>query len=159
MKPGSKRAAAFCFLSHHDKYLLLKRTKTPYYGKYAPIGGSLEPFETPDQAIIRETMEEAQVMLNDIRFCGILTETSPVQYNWISFVYTSEIPWYEPPLCDEGILMWVEKSEAPSLDIPPPDLIIYQYLKEGRQFVLDAIYNEQMELVSMIEKLSGDIVV
>lgn len=159
MKDGKKRVAAFCFLKHQDKYLLLKRTKIPYYGKYAPVGGSVEPHETPDQAAIRETKEEAGIHLNNLEFCGVLTETSPINYNWVSFVYTAEIQYQEPAECNEGILMWIDKKIAATLDIPPTDPIIYQFMAEGRTFVLNAMYDEDMQLISMKEELTNTIIV
>ncbi len=155
MKPGTKRVAAFCFLKNKQQYLLLKRTKMPYQGVFAPVGGSVEPFETPEQAAIRETYEESGIQLKSVEFCGILSETSPLDYNWVSFIYTAEIDHIEPSPCDEGILMWVNKTDAPTLEIPPTDPAIYRYISEEIPFILNAVYDQNMKLISMDEIMSG----
>lgn len=157
IKTGFKRVAAFCFLKHKDQYLLLKRTKMPYYGVYAPVGGSVEPHETPEQAAIREVYEETGIQIADVQFCGILAETSPIDYNWVSFIYTTEIPYQDPSFCDEGTLIWIDKEVAPSLHIPPTDPAIYRYMSEGVSFILNAIYDTEMLLISMKNELTGEI--
>ena len=154
MKTGTKRVAAFCFLKNKHQYLLLKRTKMPYKDVFAPVGGSVEPFETPEQAAIRETYEESGIQLKSIEFCGILTETSPLDYNWVSFIYTAGIDHIEPPHCDEGVLMWINKTDAPELEVPPTDPAIYRYMSEGTFFILNAVYDQEMKLISMNEILS-----
>lgn len=159
MKPGTKRVAAFCFLKHKNQFLLLKRTKMPYFGVFAPVGGSVEPHETPEQAAIREAYEEADIKVSEVSFCGILAETSPIDYNWISFIYTVEIPYQVPGNCDEGQLMWIDQDIAPTLHIPPTDPAIYRYMRQGESFVLNAIYNADMQLISMKNNLTGEIIV
>lgn len=155
MKSGTKRVAAFCFLKNQGQYLLLKRTKSPYYGVYAPVGGSVEPHETPEAAAIRETFEESGIALKHVDFCGILTETSPIDYNWVSFVYTAEIDHVIPQPCEEGVLMWIDKNLAPSLHVPPTDPAIYKYMETGTFFILNAVYDQDMRLIAMKEELSG----
>ena len=41
--------------------MLLKRFKTPNKGLYTPVGGKLEPHESPLNAAIRETFEETGI--------------------------------------------------------------------------------------------------
>ncbi len=51
---GLKRTATLCILRNDNNCLLLKRLREP------PVGGKLDPFESPLNAAIRETFEEAQ---------------------------------------------------------------------------------------------------
>jgi 8-oxo-dGTP diphosphatase len=52
----------FIFAQSH--LLLLKRGTPPYVGKWAPPGGFVEGFESPESAAIRETREEVGVQLD-----------------------------------------------------------------------------------------------
>ncbi|MBK8349386.1 MAG: NUDIX domain-containing protein [Saprospiraceae bacterium] len=48
-----KRVAVFCIIKSGDQYLLLKRAKVPNQGKFVPVGGKIDPYESPLQAVIR----------------------------------------------------------------------------------------------------------
>jgi len=153
---GLKRVAVFCILKSGDQYLLLKRAKMPNQGKFVPVGGKIEPYETSLDAVIRETMEETGITITNPKFCGVLTETSPINYNWVSFIYQVEIPWIPAPECDEGELYWIREDELKDLDTPPADWHIYQRVNEGRPFVFSAQYDDQFHLISMNDEISGD---
>lgn len=153
---GIKRVAVFCILKSGDNYLLLKRAKAPHQGKFVPVGGKIDPYESPIDAVIRETKEETGITIAQPNFCGVLTETSPVNYNWVSFIYKAEIPWIPAPECDEGELFWFHSDELKDIDTPPTDWRIYQYVKEGRPFVFSAIYDVNLVMTSMVDELSGE---
>jgi 8-oxo-dGTP diphosphatase len=156
---GIKKCAVFCILTAGDQYLLLKRAKEPNKGKYVPVGGKIDRFETPNDAVIREVFEETSIQLDSVIYCGSLVETSPINYNWISFIYSMEIPFQSSPACDEGQLEWIHESQLKNLDTPATDWQIYQYIKNDRKFALDAVFDNEMKMVKMVEMLSGDIVV
>lgn len=152
---GLKRAATLRILRSQGKFLLLKRAKEPNKDRFTPVGGKLEPFENPLKAAIRETLEETGIKVNTMRFCGILTETSPTRYNWINFVYTAEIDFVEPPICDEGTLMWVSFDQLSEVPTPKTDWYIYRYILDGKPFMLDALYDGQLNLLSMSEEIEN----
>lgn len=152
---GLKRSAVFCVLHYRDLYLLLERGKPPHQGKMVPVGGKIEPFETPLQAVIRETMEETGITIFAPKFRGILTETSPVDYNWISYIYSAEIDFCPPPECNEGILKWISASELNLIQTPVTDRYIYRFISENRSFILDAVYNDALDLLDMRDELTG----
>ncbi|KXK38826.1 MAG: NUDIX domain-containing protein [Saprospiraceae bacterium] len=154
--PGFKRAAVFVFLRNGDHYLLLKRTKMPYLGVHAPIGGKIEAHETPHEAIARETFEETGLQPTCFRFCGLLTETSPIDYNWISYVYVADIDYIDPPLSDEGTLHWIHKDRLSTVTIPPTDGPILKFIDENRIFILNAIFDSKMHLLEMTEELQKE---
>lgn len=155
--PGLKRAACMIALRHGNSFMLLNRYNEPHKGMYTPVGGKLDPFENPLQAALRETHEETGIQLDNIKFAGILTETSPVNYNWIIYVYQAEIEKMPPPFCDEGILKWIDFEDLPNIPTPPTDLAVYQYLIEGKRFVFTANFDENINLLSMREELEDKV--
>lgn len=157
VNPGIKRTAAMVVLKSGEQLLLLLRNKMPNKGLYVPVGGKLDPFERPIDAAIRETKEEAGIELSkdEIRFGGVLVESAPNDYNWQCYIYLAEIPYLPPPPCDEGILEWIDFERLADLPTPPTDWHIYQYLAKQKTFVMDALYDESMNLVEMKEELEG----
>lgn len=153
---GIKKVAVLCVLKHQDKLLLLKRLKEPNKDSYTPLGGKLDPFETPLQAAVRETWEEAGIQVSSMDYYGILTETSPVNYNWISFVYVAEIDFIPPPPCNEGTLEWISFMELNDIPTPPTDRIIYEYIFANRKFAFNAVYNENLQMEYMDNDLTGE---
>jgi 8-oxo-dGTP diphosphatase len=152
---GLKKVATLCVLRCDNQFLLLKRFKEPNKNQFTPVGGKIEPYESPLQGVIRETWEETGIAVSKVRFAGILTETSPTKYNWISYVYVADIPFQNPPVCSEGILEWVSFPNLSSIPTPPTDFFLYEYIANGIPFAMSGIYNEQLELTSLSEEISG----
>ena len=149
---GLKRAAVSCILTSGKNLLLLKRNKAPHIGKFLPVGGKIEPYETAQAAVKREVLEETGLYIEDPIYCGSLIESSPLDhYNWISFIFKCEIPFIEPNCCDEGELTWVNADQLDSLDIPPTDLPIYKAVLSQTSFVYDATFDDQMNMTSLIQ--------
>lgn len=156
---GSKRVAAMCILQHQQKFLLLKRSKPPFVGHYVPVGGKLEPHENPLAAVKRETFEETGLQIEDFKFCGMLTESSPINYNWICYIYLAQIDDIEPPFCDEGILEWINFDDLLNVPTPPTDWQIYKYVLAKKPFAFNAIYNKNMEMTEMREEFENYMVI
>ena len=152
---GLKRVATLCILRNKDKFLLLKRLKEPNKDMYVPVGGKLDPFENPDDAVVREVMEETGIHITSKQFCGMLTETSPVNYNWISYVYVSDIEYIEAPYCNEGDLEWISADELESIPTPLTDLYIYDYVAKGKLFAFNAVYDSDLNLTGLWEQYNG----
>ncbi len=152
---GLKKAAATCILRSEAGLLLLRRSKEPNLGKYVPVGGHLEPFETPGEAVIREVKEETGISIEEPRLRGILTETSPTEYNWIIYIYTADITAIPPVECAEGTLEWVTPERLDTIPIPTTDGFIYDYLSRPEFFIFDAVYNENVELITLVDEWSG----
>jgi 8-oxo-dGTP diphosphatase len=157
VQTGIKRTAAMVILRHGTSFLLLKRNKSPNIGRYVPVGGKIDPHERPFATALRETYEEAGVQLKpeQVRYAGVLSESSPTDYNWICFIYQAEVEPFPPPPCDEGTLEWVDLGNIPDLPTPPTDWQIYQYVLKSQPFALDAQYDEHLQLVEMREEISG----
>lgn len=150
---GLKRAATLCILRNNHRFLLLKRFKEPNKDNFTPVGGKLDPFENPVASAIRETFEETGIKVETMRYCGILTETSPTKYNWINYVYIAEIDFIEPPSCNEGVLMWISFDELLTIPTPKTDWYIYKYVMDNQSFALNAEYDENLNLLSMTEEI------
>jgi 8-oxo-dGTP diphosphatase len=152
---GLKRTATLCVLRHQDKFLLLKRLKEPNKNKYTPVGGKLDPFESPLRCAIRETFEETGIEVNTMKFCGMLTESSPTDYNWTGYVYIADIDFLPPPPCNEGTLEWVSWNDLLNIPTPKTDWYIYKYILDQKPFALSAEYDEQLSLIAMTEEIEN----
>lgn len=152
---GLKKVAVFCILKSGEYYLLLQRNRQPHEGKFVPVGGKVDPYENTMDAVIRETFEETGIRIESPKFCGVLTETAPNNYNWVSFIYVAEIEKIAEPNCDEGTLHWIHASALYHIDTPPTDLSIYQFVDKNQIFVLNAIFDHQLSIIRMIDEISG----
>lgn len=156
---GLKKVAVLCVLKHKYKFLLLKRDREPNKGSYTPIGGKIDPFESPHEAAIRECFEETGIRIEKFRYKGLLTETSASNYNWINFVYLAEIEDINPPHCSEGILEWVHFDQVLELPTPNTDWYIYNYIIKSRNFALNAIYDQDLRITSMTEDIQNIVII
>lgn len=152
---GHKQPAVLCVLKHADQFLLLKRKKEPNAGMYTPVGGKIDPFESPRDAALRETFEETGLKVGDAKYCGVLVDSSPTKYNWICFVYLAEIDPVPPPPCNEGTLEWIPAPELLGVPTPPTDYYIYEYVLAERPFMLSADYDEALRMTALREEIEG----
>lgn len=155
---GLKKTAVLCVLKNGQQFLLLKRLKEPNKDTFTPVGGKLDPHENPLQAALRETHEETGIVVPAMKFCGVLVETSPVNYNWTSFVYLAEIDYVPPPPCNEGDLQWIAFDEVLNVPTPKTDWFIYKYLLEEIPFMFSADFDAELNLLTMTEEISGVVV-
>ncbi len=151
---GLKRTAVLSVLRNGNRLLLLKRKNPPHPGKYTPVGGKLDPFESPRAATIRETFEETGIQISNPRYGGLLVENSPSSYNWTCFVYIAEIEAISPPPCNEGELTWIAVDQLSQADIPATDSFIYEYLLSGKPFMFNADYDLEENLIALHEEIS-----
>lgn len=154
---GIKKIATLCVLRQGTNLLLLKRLKEPNKDMYTPVGGKIEPFETPEQGVIRETFEETGIKVDQVKFCGILTETSPTKYNWLSYVYVADIDHISPPPCNEGTLAWIAYEDIAEIPTPKTDAMIYQYILQVKPFVFHALYDAELNLIEMKEEIANEV--
>ncbi len=153
---GLKKTAALVVLRCGKQFLLLKRSKMPNEGKYTPVGGKLEPYEDPYAAALREVEEETGLKLTELRYAGYIIETSPTSYNWQCNVYVADIPMQTPGYCDEGTLEWVAYAAIADLPTPATDYYVYKYIMEERPFAINAVFDEELNLLKMVEEIAGE---
>ena len=165
MLDGYKKAVSLCILKNNNKYLLLKRGKRKIkkeedYGLYIPVGGKIEPYETPEEAAKREIKEEIGIEISSIEFKGILVETcKKVDYNWIDFVFTADIDYFLTNDCDEGDLEWINKEDILNIPTPEIDKEIYKCIINNKKFIFNDIYDDNMMLIYAKEEISGKIII
>ena len=154
-KEGNKKVATLCVLKNKNRFLLLKRYNEPNKDKYVPVGGKLKYYESPKVGVIRETLEETGIIVKEPKFCGILTESSPTNYNWISYIFCNEIEYINPPISDEGKLEWIEYDKIKKIPTPLTDHHIYQFILQKKKFIINAEYDEDLNLLEMFEEISN----
>lgn len=152
---GIKTPASNIVLHSESGLLLLKRRKPPYVGMYTPVGGKLDPHETPHAAAVRELHEETGLRVESLRFAGLMTETSPVAYNWILYIYAAQVVAFAPPPCDEGELRWVPYDDIPTVPTPETDRFIYAQIARGQPFVFNAEFDADITLLRLDDELTG----
>lgn len=154
---GLKKAVVLCVLHNEETLLLLYRTKEPNRGKYIPVGGHIEPFETPREAAVREVREETGYIVQDLQFCGVLVETAPADYNYVIFIYSAQTDRFPPPDCREGKLEWVERADVPRIPTPTTDMYLYKLIAAGQTFMLNAEYDESLGLRILQDEITGEV--
>ncbi len=142
------KIAAMCFLFCEGKILLMQRKKLPNIGKWVPPGGKLKLNELPIEACFREIYEETGFHLTNPVLLGILTEVSPVDYNWITYIYTQEVDFFDPIETAEGKAVWHSISEIHNLSLPDIDYLFLEYLFSKKRFLLFGRYDENLTLLN-----------
>lgn len=148
LKSGFKVTAVSCILICESELLLIKRNKPPHMGLYCPVGGKVDPHESPTTAVKREVKEETGLNIDKPEFGGIMIESSPVMYNWISLIFSHQIDKFDPPVSIEGKLEWIHRDNLPSIPIPKTDLYIYKKILAEEFFYLEVEYDESLEIIS-----------
>jgi len=155
---GLKRSAVICVVRHGADHLMLHRDREPNRGLYVPVGGKLEPFESPRNAAIREIREEAGIEVTDVRLVGTLVDTSPTSFNWWSAIYVADLdgdaPRPQAVDCAEGTIGWFSRVELLALPMPSTDRFIYDYLARRKTFAFSAEYDRDLNLVRLEDELA-----
>ena len=126
-----------CYLEKDDSYLMLHRVKKKNdvnQDKWIGVGGHALAYESPEDCLLREAMEETGLLLTSYRFRGLVTFVSDKWGTEYMCLYTADGFEGELTDCDEGCLEWVPKSEIPNLNLWTGDLIFFRLLEENVPF-------------------------
>ncbi|MGN1294840.1 MAG: NUDIX hydrolase [Bacilli bacterium] len=138
------------YLEKDNKYLMLyrnKKKKDVNAGKWIGIGGHIEEGETPEEALIRECMEETSLTLLSYSLRGKLIFNID-GYEETCYLYTSSSFVGNIKECDEGELAFVDKKDVFHLPLWEGDIIFLKMLQDNEPyFVLRLIY-ENDKLIS-----------
>lgn len=129
--------STLCYLKKDDSYLFLHRTKKEKdvnEGKWIGVGGRLEPGESPEECVCRETEEETGLILDSYRMRGILSFSSEGWEDECIFVFTSEEFHGEEKVCDEGDLCWIKKDSIMDLNLWEGDRIFLKMILDDEPF-------------------------
>ena len=118
--------ASYLILVKNNKILLLRRFNTGYEdGNYSVVAGHVEAEESFTQCIIREAMEEADILLkpNDLKMFHIMHRKSDTLINnkridvfFIAQKWVGKIMNKELDKCDD--LSWFPLNDMPENIIP-----------------------------------------
>ncbi len=146
-----------CYIEKDDKYLMLHRVKKEHdinKDKYIGVGGHFEYGESPDECLKREVFEETGLKLLSYRPRGIVTfiygDAKRPEDRIVEYMHLYTADEYEGELidCDEGELIWIEKTKVSELPIWEGDKIFFRLLEERNDyFSLKLVYSETDELV------------
>ena len=126
-----------CYLERDGKYLMLHRVKKandPSHDKWIGVGGKFEDGESPEECALRETREETGLTLTSYRYRGLVTFVSDRWETEYMHLFTADAWEGELTACDEGELVWVEKSRLSSLPIWEGDKLFFRLLDEDIPF-------------------------
>ena len=140
------------------EYLMLHRTKKENdcnRDKWIGIGGKFEDKESPEDCLLRECREETGLTLTDYRYRGLVTFVNtrwPTEY---MHLFTATEYSGEMKECDEGELVWVDKSEIESLKLWEGDKIFFRLMEESKNFFTLKLRYEGENLVETKTQVYG----
>ena len=134
------------YIEKDNKYLMLYRNKKKHdlnEGFYIGVGGHLEKGENKIDALIREIKEETGLDVISYRFRGTIYFSND-DFSEVMYLFT--VDKYDGELieCNEGTLMWVDKSSLNELHMWEGDKIFLQYLLDDIDyFELELKYKDK----------------
>ena len=126
-----------CYIEKEDSWLMMHRVKKEKdinKDKWIGIGGHFETGESPEDCLLRETLEETGLTLTSYRFRGILTFLCDDITDYYICLYTADGFTGSLRDCNEGTLEWVPKDRLTDLNLWEGDLIFFQLLSENAPF-------------------------
>lgn len=149
-----------CYIEKDGAYLMLHRTKKENDGnhnKWIGVGGHCEENESPDECIRREVLEETGLVLHQLSYRGLVTFVSDLYEGEYMHIFTSTAFSGLISACDEGELLWVQKTQVPSLPIWEGDRIFLNLLAENAPFFsLKLVYTGSILNCAILNGISLD---
>ena len=133
-----RNMTTLCYIEDKSRYLMLHRVKKENdinRDKWIGVGGKFEPWESPEDCLLREVREETGLTLTNYSFRGIVTFLCDGDEALYMCLYTAD--GFEGdmlPDCAEGNLEWVEKDRVPTLELWEGDRIFFRLLEENHKF-------------------------
>ena len=134
--PDYARVGVGAVILHEDKVLLVRRGKSPSFGKWSVPGGLVELGETTREAIAREIVEECGIKIRIVDVAGVIDrivkdDAGRVRYHYVLVDYlaypdsmdveagsdAAEARWFEIDRVAEldttqGLLDMIRRAEA-----------------------------------------------
>ena len=152
------RLTSLVYLERDGKYLILHRTKKQHDengDKWIGVGGKFEDGESPEECALREVKEETGLTMLRPRFRGLVTFVSDEWGTEYMHLFTCTEFTGELIDCDEGELVWLDKSELLEKKMWAGDRLFLKALDERQDFfTLKLVYRGE-ELVT--SKFDGGI--
>lgn len=149
-----RQLATICYIDNGKELLLLHRNKKEndvHEGKWISVGGKLEPGETPDECARREIFEETNLLVEKMKFRGVITFPNfTSETDWYTFVF--HVTQFSGKLISdedsrEGTLEWVPYNEVLKKPTWEGDYEIFKWILTNKPFFSAKFkYNHNQEL-------------
>ena len=116
-------------------------------GKWIGVGGKCEKGESPEECVIRETIEETGIKLEKLKMRGVMTFASAGWEDEYIFVFTSDEFSGTMSDCNEGELRWIDKDKIMDLNLWDGDRIFLKIMLESDDFFSIKLSYEGDEIV------------
>ena len=124
-----------CYIEKDNKYLMLHCKKQNLNNdKWLGVGGKFEDKESPEDCVLRETLEETGLTLTSYQYRGIIKFVSDKYETEYMHLFTADKWEGEIKECDEGELVWVNKNDISSLPIWEGDKLFFKLLDQNVPF-------------------------
>ena len=125
------------FVIKNNRILLAQKKRGFGVGKYNGVGGKLEPGETVEQAMIRETQEEITITPTQYQKCGVVkfdTYRKDERTMVVTHVYTANDYIGEPQETEEMKPDWFDITKIPFDQMYPTDQLWLPIILENRGY-------------------------
>ena len=133
--------STLCYIERNiegkGQYLMLHRVKKENdcnRDKWIGVGGKFEDGESPEECVLRETLEETGLTLTDWRYRGIVTFVSDRWETEYMHLFTATGWTGRLHECDEGVLEWVSREQFRGLPQWEGDRIFLRLIEEDTPF-------------------------
>ena len=153
------KETSLCYIEKDGCYLMQHRVKKENdlnHEKRVGVGGKFEGEESPEECVLRETLEETGLTLTSYRYRAVITFISNQWEGEHMHLFTADGFTGELlPDCPEGELVWVPKEEVDRLPIWEGDRLFFDYLKNDVGFFTMKLVYQGEELVHHEERIYG----